>query len=181
MIQFLRMLKEVENLADKCECNKCVNKHEKKEKQKTKSIKDELIELINNVDEDKLYKYTPFMFNACVKNDLKSENENGKSIILKILKSCQKDKKLTLEEKLMADGWIKQHFSNLEQEYVTFKEGKVKRNIKYHVYYVKNDMWIFIANYDDKITIMKSGNNVNIPYTENYEIIKKAVELVKSM
>ena len=38
MIEFLRMLKEVENLADKCKCNKCVDQHKEEKNQKEKPL-----------------------------------------------------------------------------------------------------------------------------------------------
>ncbi len=144
----------------------------------TKNIKDKpylyttdgmlAIELLENLD---AYKTDNFNINDFLGSNLhthKLDGLTGFGIIIEILKACQKDKdeELTLEEKLIRDGW-KSHTS---LPYC----GYLKNNIfVYHISYACDiRAWKFIK---DRAEVL------SIPFTEDYEIIKKVVELVKIM
>ena len=167
------MLKEVENLADKCKCNKCVDQHKEeknqKEKPKTKSIKDELIELINNGDDNLL----------CQQFDTGNIGQSTWTrfdIIKDHLRKCQKNKELTLEEKLLADGYI-------ENVLGAVPIGVYRGDLV--VDYTKNDLTLRISDQRNIYFFCGasplSSVKLSVNYTQNYEIIKKAVELVRSM
>lgn len=133
----------------------------KEEKKETKqSVKDELLELINNTDENKLIslgfkELTEF---NTKKRSFSLEALNMKALIETALKLCQKDKELTLEEKLIADGYrVGQLSVNYQKDDIVIRED--------------GNEWRIIVKY----------KSISIPRTEDYEIIKKAVELVKSM
>ncbi len=151
-----QLMKEISEL--KCNCEKCTKKDdkmsEKKETKKadTKSIKSELIELVNNVDEDKLLQH------AHSKN-VGEITWTRFNIIKSNLLKCQKE--LTLEEKLVRDGW------------------KPYQNLQFH--YINNNIIIRTIYNSQYISILKNKYELKMDYTEDYDAIMKAVELVKGM
>ncbi len=91
-----------------------------------------------------------------------------------LLQRCQKTKKTTLEEKLIADGYIKTKHTYMVHSsggypFIRFTKEKGEKQIIIDIY---ENMHIDVTN--DKISIQ-------IPCTEYYEVIKKAIELVKKM
>ncbi len=144
---------------DSCQCQGCMLRREKSEKpikqenkkESKQSCKDQLKKLLETADESELFS-----------SDMPQVSFKDRFNAIEILlEQCQKPKELTLEEKLIADGWIKNEFVNYYSKdvFILMKSG---------------NSWDIKINEPDKLW-------VTIPYIEDYEIIKKAVELVRSM
>ena len=151
-----------------CGCKSC--KEAKETKQTSKE--DEIIKLLKNVHKTKFYNGTY----GDIKYMINSQAVTPMEYVIHILNNFQKSKEPTLEEQLVADGY-----------------GKIDLGcVQIGVYsgdsvidYIKNDIVLRIS--DKRKIHFFYGNNtmsdvkLSMDYINDYELIKKAVELVKNM